>query len=338
MDDAAAPACAGAGTGQTIKVGVVEPGRQPEDAQQRGTAGDQPAPAMAISLKFENLLVPIEQRLRLKLDEARGETNHAPTVGAKLETAVRKELSGFLPSSFSVGHGFIYDAYGDVTKQTDLIITNPDNPLTYPEDQPGTYVIDGVSAAGEVKAVLTTGELDDCIAKGSQYKKLRMSFNQADRLVANMEHMLQTGCTPPFIVIAFENKVAPQTLLQRLSEAPLVPVPAGKEFDDGKGNDPQPPVDAVCLLGRSILWNARPADPSPLRPLLNGQPYYGWIGIDTKAPLAITLAWLHAMMPRIQRGASVFVPYLTPYPKQAAYMAGKASFEQPEVGEEQDTS
>jgi hypothetical protein len=53
---------------------------------------------------------------------------------------------------------------------------------------------------------------------------------------------------------------------------------------------------------------------------------------------AITLAWLHAMMPRIQRGASVFVPYLTPYPKQAAYMAGKASFEQPEVGEEQDAS
>ena len=70
---------------------------------------------------------------------------------------MRKELSGFLPSSFSVGHGFIYDAYGDGTKQTDLIITNPDNPITYPEDQAGTYVIDGVSAAGEMKAGLLHG-------------------------------------------------------------------------------------------------------------------------------------------------------------------------------------
>jgi hypothetical protein len=41
----------------------------------------------------------------------------------------RETLRGFMPSSFGVGHGFIYDAYGDGTKQTDLIITNPENPL-----------------------------------------------------------------------------------------------------------------------------------------------------------------------------------------------------------------
>jgi len=56
---------------------------------------------------------------------------------------VRKGLRGFLPTSFGVGNGFIYDAYGDGTKQTDFIITNPDNPLAYPDDEPGTYVVDG---------------------------------------------------------------------------------------------------------------------------------------------------------------------------------------------------
>jgi hypothetical protein len=33
----------------------------------------------------------------------------------------------------------------------------------------------------------------------------------------------------------------------------------------------------------------------------------------------------------------VFVPYLTPYPKQAAYMADKSSFQQPETDEDQPT-
>ena len=73
---------------------------------------------MVTTTKFENLLVPIEQRLPLKLDEVHGETDHAPTIGAKLEAAVRKELSGLLPPGFGVGHGFLYDVYGDGTQSS----------------------------------------------------------------------------------------------------------------------------------------------------------------------------------------------------------------------------
>ncbi len=39
----------------------------------------------------------------------------------------------------------VYDAYGDGSRQTDVIITNPDHPLSFPEDKSGTYVVDGVS-------------------------------------------------------------------------------------------------------------------------------------------------------------------------------------------------
>jgi hypothetical protein len=70
-------------------------------------------------------------------------------------------LRGYLPSGFGVGHGFVYDAYGDGSRQTDVIITNPDHPLTYPEDKAGPHVVDGVAAAGEVKAMLDVGTLDD---------------------------------------------------------------------------------------------------------------------------------------------------------------------------------
>jgi hypothetical protein len=316
------------------RVSVVE-SEHPEEAAQGDGAGPEPFPTMVITPKFEQLLAPIEARLRSTLDAARIETSHAPTIGAKCEAAVRRELRGFLPPGFGVGHGFIYDGYGDGTRQTDFIITNPDNPVTYSDDEPGTYVVDGVSVAGEVKAFLTTGELNDCIKKAILHKQLRMSFNERDNFTveAHRTYMMQTGYTPAFVVIAFETNIARQTLLQRLAAAPLVPVPAGKAMEDGKGNDLQSPIDAVCILVDGFMWNSRPApaDLLPARPQINGQPYYGWFALGTQAPLMLTLAWLHSVMAmRIRRGASVFVPYLVPYPKQAAYMANKAtSFEPP---------
>jgi len=129
---------------------VVESG-QPQDAAQGEGAAHEPFPTIVITPKFQELLVPIEARLRATLDAVRIETNHAPTIGAKCEAAVRKKLRGFLPPGFGFGHGFIYDGYGDGTRQTDFIITNPDNPLTYPDDEPGTYIVDGVSAAGALE-------------------------------------------------------------------------------------------------------------------------------------------------------------------------------------------
>jgi hypothetical protein len=38
----------------------------------------------------------------------------------------------------------VYDAYGDGSRQADVVITNPDHPLSFPVDKSGTYVVDGV--------------------------------------------------------------------------------------------------------------------------------------------------------------------------------------------------
>src|SRR5262249_37269708 len=104
-------------------------------------------------LRFEQILLSVEKQLRSKLEQARRESDHSLTIGERAEAEVRQTLRGYLPSGFSIGHGFIYDAYGDGSRQTDLIIANPDHPLSFPDDKAGTYVVDGVSAAGEVKAV-----------------------------------------------------------------------------------------------------------------------------------------------------------------------------------------
>jgi hypothetical protein len=100
-------------------------------------------------LRFEKVLATVEQDLRSALDKGRLESDHSLTIGEQAEAAVRAALGGYLPSGFGIGHGFVYDAYGDGSRQTDVIITNPDHPLSFPEDRSGTYVVDGVSAAAK---------------------------------------------------------------------------------------------------------------------------------------------------------------------------------------------
>ncbi|OCB60083.1 hypothetical protein A5722_02360 [Mycobacterium vulneris] len=294
-------------------------------------SGEPPATNLT-GLRFEKILMVVERDLQSALDKARLESGHGPSVGDRAEAAVRTALRSFLPSGFGVGHGHVYDAYGDGSRQTDVIITNPDHPLSFPVDTAGTYVVDGVAAAGEVKSVLDVGSLSDCLAKGAEFKRLRMTANSTDQVLTrkHSETIKHIGLVPPFFVIAFENKIAIETLTRRLHQAELIPPPTGKslgERDDG--NASQPPIDAVCILGRGIFLNARPGNPMGIKikpPPEIAEPMSDWGYLPTAAPLAWLLAWMNATMPRIHRGGSVFGPYLIPNLRHLQYMAGQESF------------
>lgn len=287
-------------------------------------------------LRFERILATAEQSLRLELDKARMESDHSLSIGEQAEHAVRVMLRNLLPAGYGVGSGHIYDAYGDRSKQTDVVVTNPDHPLSFPEGRPGTYLVDGVSAAGEVKATLSATKLDDCIRKGTTHKQLRMTANPRDfvGIVGHTDLLKQMGLVPPYFVLAFDSKINTDSALRRLKATSLVPTPDGKS--DGphdQGDTPQPPIDAVCVLGQGLflyLWPDNPMGftagipqdvndigaPRSIEPLDRAD----WVFISTDAPLAWLLTWLHSSMPRIVRGGSVFAPYLIPNQKNLRYM------------------
>jgi hypothetical protein len=276
-------------------------------------------------LRFESILVNAEQALRLALDKARLESDHGLSIGEQAEASVRDMLRGLLPAGYGVGTGHIYDAYGDRSRQTDVVITNPEHPLSFPEGRSGTYLVDGVSAAGEVKATLNLKKLDDCLEKGAQFKELRMSINDGDHVLTprHQELIKQIGLVPPFFVLAFDSKIAIDTLCQRLQTADLVSPPAGKTVgpeDDGYA--PQPPIDAVCILGQGVALYIRPNNPMGVR-IKEAPDRSGWLFMPTDAPLAWTLTWLHSAMPRVIRGGSVFAPYLIPNQRLVTYMASR---------------
>jgi hypothetical protein len=83
-------------------------------------------------------------------------------------------LSERLPPNLRIGCGKVYDAFGGESSQTDLIIANQDQPFIYTKHVPAEYLIEGLSAVGEIKCDLTTAELGKSITLARKYKSLRL--------------------------------------------------------------------------------------------------------------------------------------------------------------------
>lgn len=301
---------------------LMAPKRAPAKRIPRKKQADQQG-KFRTGLRFETILTNAERSIRLDLDRARLESSHSGTIGDHTEAAVRKALSRYVPATYSVGEGHVYDAYGDGSQQTDVVITNQDHPLTFPEDRSGTYLVDGVAAAGEVKARLDTKELDDCIKKGTTFKKLRMTSREGDFVITikDQAYLRQLGMVPPFFVIAVDCTLKPDTVAKKLAKAGLVSPPAGKsEGPLDNADTPQPPLDAICILGRGVHLYIRPDNPFGMKIVGAPQAQPVWGFIPTDAPLAFTLMWLHSAMPQMVRGKSVLVPYLMPTGKNIKYM------------------
>ncbi|WP_280436780.1 DUF6602 domain-containing protein [Nocardia carnea] len=152
--------------------------------------------------RFDKVMRVWERQLELALERARESLEHRGDRGASVEDEVRETLRRFLPRQYDVGHGAVYDAFGDGSRQLDVIIANSKHPISYPKDERGPYLLDGVSAVGEVKSVLTTAELERSIQSAIQFKKLRPTPVKGEHITNHeMEYIRETQGIPPYFII-----------------------------------------------------------------------------------------------------------------------------------------
>jgi hypothetical protein len=260
-----------------------------------------PDPSYPTPIDLGPWFVALEKRLRLRLDEGRASFVHRGIKGDTVESAFREYLEASLPRHFSIGTGEVIDISGARSRQADVVVANQDQPFRAEINEPGLYLIEGVTAVGEVKSSLTTSELSKAVVAGTAFKRLRSTYLAGDTRIANPYDFERYYMCPPFFVVAFESNVAIQTLLTTLDSAALVP--------SSSGEPPHiPPVDAVFILGSGMAMRFDTKSALGLA-LHDGTDINGWAYLQDDSVLVGMLEWLGFAMPRVHRLSSITPQY-----------------------------
>lgn len=247
-----------------------------------------------------------EELLQIALTHARAAFNHSGVKGDAVERAVRDFLRAHLPRAFDIGTGEVVDIQGHRSPQLDVVVSNSDQPFVHPQDTPGIYLAEGVSAVGEVKSVLNSGALDDILRKGKLIRTLVPAHAAGDVVNGNPVDIARFVNTIPYFALAIESDISTDGILQRLSAEP--------ELSVAQHAAPimLPAVDLLVVLRPklSLIF----ITPGGVIHLVDaaGNDVAGWGQIGGARPLTELFVWLNANATRVKRFASIATPYLTP--------------------------
>ena len=109
---------------------------------------------------------------------------HSVANGCSKEKSVIDKLKDILPKGIDVGKGFIFDSYGNVSNQCDIVIYEKDFciKLSLNGDSENCYYnCESVIAVGEIKSCITSKELIDCCKKFINLNKLTRYVDDENR-------------------------------------------------------------------------------------------------------------------------------------------------------------
>lgn len=247
---------------------------------------------------LKDVIVATEARMKASLAESRAKFAHSGLKGGAVECAVRDFLRGFIPRRLDVGTGEMVDLSGARTAQTDIVIANEDHPFTFSGDEPGLFFVEGVSAGGEVKSVLTSAHLDSTIEASRRWKRLASDPGKNSTVSANHSDLERFYRTPPYFLLALESQLSIEAIHERLKAIGCY----------GQSGVPRQ-IDGVFVLDKGSLIDCGAGDGSfGLKE--HGNPLQGWGRISGDSVLFNLLAWLTMSMPKILRYEPILARYL----------------------------
>ena len=237
-----------------------------------------------------------EQKFQASLSDTRARFNHAGNKGADLEGVMRTWLSEHLPRRLALGQGEVFDLQGRRASQIDILILDEEQPFQFPMETPGAYIVEGVAAAGEVKASLGSKELEDITSKAASFRVLQRS--EDGRMAFSNKHQIERfGRRAPFFGFAFEGRISPDAVLSRLGEG-------------GSRGGSIHPLDAIFVVGVGSFINLGDGQGNIRALGPSGQLLNGWAFEASLPPLALLFCWLNDSMPRFIATSSTVNKYL----------------------------
>lgn len=249
-------------------------------------------------------IAAVESQMTARLEELRITFTHPGDKGVSIEDIFRKFLCEYLPRKLTVGSGEVIDSRGNRSKQTDIVIVNEDHPFTFTQDLPGLFFIEGVCASGEVKALLTSTELEKAINNSFNFKQLGTVAGKGTLVSANDSDLKRFYIYPPYFLIAFESQLKLSSILDRI-----------KDFMTSKGlkiNETNKVLDAIYIINKGWIVNFGDGVGSCQFRTPDGKSIDGWVWIESKTVLFDFLGWLSIVMPRMVRFEPILPLYLLP--------------------------
>lgn len=127
-------------------------------------------------------------------------TTHTVANGSSKEKSVISKLKDILPKGIEVGKGFVYDSYGQVSNQCDIVIYEKDFciKLAINDDEENSYYnCESVIAVGEIKSCIGERELVDCCKKFVNLNKLKR-YVDSENLSSNRQYMSKMALSHNF--------------------------------------------------------------------------------------------------------------------------------------------
>ena len=159
-----------------------------------------------------------QERLLHEEAQLAGLLDHSSTVGTAREFVIKRVLRAILPPLVHIGSGVVVDAYGNCSKQIDIVLYDPRFPVMEFDEGIGRYPIEGVICTIEVKSDLKGKEfiaaLDNCHSvhelsiavppQGSLRKKAEGFCKELPDMPMR-EALIKAGCEfyPATYVVAF---------------------------------------------------------------------------------------------------------------------------------------
>ncbi|MBL6458256.1 hypothetical protein JMJ55_23235 [Belnapia sp. T6] len=258
---------------------------------------------MPIDLKKK--ISTIETRLRTDLEEARASLEHAGNKDTVLEKSFRKYLREHLPRNLDVGEGEIIDTHGHCVGETkdlgqiDVIIVDEAHPAIYSRDQPATFLIEGVVAAGEVKSVLTSSEFKNVLKKSQAFKRLFPKIANGTQVFGNENDIQRFVDKRPYFLFAYESQITLEYITQTIQEYCA---------SEGIGN--REVLDAVFCLDRGSIIDFDDGNGAFQFLSADGVKCKGWQCPSSDSIMVNMLGWISCVMPKIQRFDAILPYYI----------------------------
>jgi hypothetical protein len=247
---------------------------------------------------LKDLIAATEAHMQARLAETRAKFRHRGLKGGAVEDSVREFLRSYVPRRLAVGTGEVIDRNDGRSAQTDIVIANEHHPFTFSDDVPGLFFIEGVAAAGEVKAVLTSTHLESTLESSRRFKTLVAELG-GSTISANEADYERFYRTPPYFLLALESQLTLDTVCKELAAK-------------GHYGDAVAPrqVDAVFILGQGGVIDCGCGDGSFSLADANGSKVKGWAMTSRGNALFGLLAWLTMAMPREVRYEPILAKYM----------------------------